>query len=137
MPERPLKVEKFTNQSALPTGSPFHSAISQNTRGFAPNSAASIIASVVSTSWVSFSYSASSRTNWRTSPASPGRAGRMVRDIRLCSHRHRGLDVRVRLVAFEPEVLVAEREQVLHVRIDLHHGQGLWGGRGPQMRLLQ
>src|SRR5882724_2415916 len=129
MPERPRKVEKFRNQSALPTGSPAHSAISQNTRGFGPNSAASIIASVASTSWVSFSYSASSRTNWRTSPASPGRAGRIVRDIRLCSHRHRGLDVRMRLVALEREVLVAEREQVLHVRIELHHRQRFWRAR--------
>ena len=43
MPERPLKVEKLTNHTAKPTGSPFHSAMSQNTRGSAPNSAASIV----------------------------------------------------------------------------------------------
>ena len=33
MPERPLNVEKLKNQSAKPAGSPFHSAISQNSRG--------------------------------------------------------------------------------------------------------
>ena len=33
MPDRPLKVEKLRNQSAKPTGSPSHSAKSQNTRG--------------------------------------------------------------------------------------------------------
>ena len=31
------------NQTAKPTGSPFHSAISQNSRGLPPNSAASIV----------------------------------------------------------------------------------------------
>ena len=32
MPARPLKVEKLRNQSAKPTGSPFHSAKSHDTR---------------------------------------------------------------------------------------------------------
>src|SRR5918999_2494322 len=118
MPERPLKVEKFTNQTAKPAGSPSHSAISQNRRGLAPNSAASIPASVASTSCSSFSYSASSRTKDSTGLASHGRARRIVSDIR-CSHRwsysHFGLDVRVRIVAFEREILVAEREDILHV----------------------
>ena len=41
-------------------------------RGLPPNSAASMSASVASTSWSSFSYSASSRTKDSTSPASPG-----------------------------------------------------------------
>src|SRR6185295_18953465 len=99
-------------------------------------SAASIIASVASTSCVSSSYSASSHTNWKTSPASPGRAGRMD-SIRLCSHRHRGFDVRMRLVAFEREILVAECEQVLHRRIELHHRERLGRTRELQVRLLQ
>ena len=34
MPDRPLKVEKLMNQTAKPAGSPFHSAISQNSRGW-------------------------------------------------------------------------------------------------------
>ena len=49
-PERPLKVEKLTNQTAKPAGIPSHSAISQNNRGLAPNSAASMSASVASIS---------------------------------------------------------------------------------------
>src|SRR3954451_17319192 len=115
MPLFPLKVEKLRNQTAKPTGTPSHPANSQKTPGFSPNSAASSIASVATTSCVSFSYSASSRTNCRTRPASPGRAERRTSDISAArSHRHRGLDVRVRLVAFEREVLVPEREQVLY-----------------------
>src|SRR5882757_3084907 len=141
MPERPLKVEKLTNQTAKPTGSPSHSAISQNNRGLAPNSAASMSASVASISCSSFSYSASSRTKDRTSPASPGRARRIRRDIR-CSHRgcsygHCGLDVRVRIVAFERKVLVTEREDILDVRIDLHDRQWTRRPRQLQPRLFQ
>src|SRR6478735_978587 len=148
MPGRPLKVEKFRNQTAKPTGSPSHSAISQNSRGFSPNSAASISASVASTSCSSFSYSASSRTKDRTSPASPLRARRMLRDINP-SHRgsyshsysysysHLGLDVRVRVVAFERKILVAERENILHIRIDLHHRQRPCRPRQLQPRLFE
>src|ERR1700730_500343 len=136
MPERPLKVEKLTNQTAKPTGSPFHSAISQNSRGLPPNSATSIISSVASTSCSSFSYSASSRTRDRTSPASPGRARRMVRDINR-SHRDLGLDVRVRVVAFEHEVFKAEREDILHGGIELHHRQRPGRARQLQPRLLE
>src|ERR1700731_3969017 len=108
------------NQTAKPAGSPFHSAISQNSRGSLPNRAAPMVSSVASTSCSRFSYSASSRTKDRTSPASSGRARRMVRDIDR-SHRdsysHLGLDVRMRVVAFEHEVLIAEREDILHRRI--------------------
>ena len=43
------------NHTAKPTGSPCHSTMSQNSRGCSQNSAASIIASVASTSWLSFS----------------------------------------------------------------------------------
>src|SRR6478735_11904364 len=144
MPGRPLKVEKFRNQTAKPTGSPSHSAISQNSRGFSPNSAASISASVASTSCSSFSYSASSRTKDRTSPASPLRARRMLRDINP-SHRgsyshsysYLGLDVRVRVVAFERKILVAERENILHIRIDLHHRQRPCRPRQLQPRLFE
>src|SRR3954467_8725521 len=138
MPERPLKVEKFRNQIALPTGSPSHSAISQNTRGCGPNSASSSIAAVVSHSCASLSYSASSRTKARTSEASPGRAGRIDRDITgNPSHRHLGLDVRVRCVVFQLEILEAEREQVFYLRIELHHRQLAWCARQLQMSLLQ
>src|SRR5262245_32353668 len=116
-----MKVEKLRNQIALPTGAPFHSAMSQNSRVFGPNSASAIIASVVTHSWLSFSYSASSRTNCRTSAASPGRAGRIASDISGApSHRDLGLDVRMRVVAFEREILVAEREQVGDRRIEPH-----------------
>src|SRR6476469_4806387 len=136
MPARPLKVEKLRNQRAKPTTAPSHSAKSQNTSGLSPNSAASIIASVAATSWVSFSYSASSRTNCSARAASPGCAGRIESDISP-SHRHLGLDVRVRVVAFEDEVRVAEREQVLHVGIEPHHRQRLRGARQLQVRLFQ
>src|SRR5262245_57212326 len=91
--------------------------MSQNTRGLGANRAASIIASVASTAWMSRSYSASSRTRQNTSPASPGRTGRIATAIWLsraaASHRDLRLDVRMRIVAFEQEILVAEREQVL------------------------
>src|SRR5665213_4076910 len=141
MPERPLKVEKLLNQTAKPAGSPFHSAISQNSRGCSPNSAAPSIASVASTSWSSFSYSASSRTSDSTSPASSGRARRMARDMRsftpLFSYRDRSLDVRMRVVAFEREIFVAERKDVLHLGIDLHYRQGAGRTRQLQPRLLE
>src|SRR5947208_2212985 len=141
MPERPLKVEKLMNQTAKPTGSPFQQAMSQNSRGRLPNSATSMSATVASTSWSSFSYSASSRTKDRTSPASPGRARRIRRDIRCsrrcCSYGHCGLDVRVRIVAFERKVLVAEREDILHVRIDLHDRQRTRRPRQLQPRLFK
>src|SRR6267143_2531232 len=141
MPERPLKVEKLTNQTANPAGSFSHSAISQNNRGLAPNSAASMSASVASISWSSFSYSASSRTKDRTRPASPGRARRIRRDIR-CSHRgcsygNFGLDVRVRIVALERKILEAKREDILHVWIDLHDRQGARRPRQLQPRLFE
>src|SRR5207344_447277 len=100
----------------------------------------SISASVASTSCSSFSYSASSRTKDRTSPASPLRARRMLRDINP-SHRgsysHLGLDVRVRVVAFERKILVAERENILHIRIDLHHRQRPCRPRQLQPRLFE
>src|SRR6185312_729596 len=141
MPERPLKVEKLTNQTAKPAGVPFHSAISQNNRGLAPNSAASMPASVASISCSSFSYSARSRTKDSTSPASPGRARRMLRDIRRshrgCSYGDFGLDMWVRIVAFEREILVAEREDLLHVRVDLHHRQRPRRSRQLQPRLFE
>src|SRR4051794_26134907 len=140
MPARPVKVEKFTNQTAKPAGSPRHSAISQNRRGLAPNSAASSIASVASTSCSSFSYSASSRTSDRTSPASPGRARRMVRTFNR-SHRdsysYLGLDMRVRVVAFEREVFIAEGEDILHRRVDLHDWQRPRRARQLQPGLLE
>src|SRR5229473_8616911 len=117
MPERPEKVEKLRNQTAKPATSPFHSAISQNRSGLSLNSAAPIVASVASTSWSSFSYSASSRIRDRTRPTSSGRTRRIARDIR--SHRDFGLDVRMRIVAFEHEILIAEGEDVLHIGVDL------------------
>src|SRR5580704_3418535 len=140
MPERPLKVEKLMNQTAKPAGSPFHSAISQNSRGLLPNRASPIVASVASTSCSRFSYSASSRTKHRTSPASSGRARRILRDIDRSyrdSYSDLGLDVRVRVVAFEHEVFIAEREDVLHIRIDLHHRQRARRTCQLQPRLLQ
>src|ERR1700722_20397439 len=132
------------NQTAKPPGAPFHSAISQNSRGSLPNRASPMPASVASTSCSRFSYSASSRTKDRTSPASSGRARRMVRDIDRsdrCSYSHSysylGLDMRVRVVAFEHEVFIAEREDILHRRVDLHHRQGAPRTRQLQPRLLQ
>src|ERR1700730_18029089 len=136
MPERPLKVEKLMNQTANPAGSPAHSAISQYSRGLAPNSASAMSASVASISCSSLSYSASSRTSDRTSPASSGRARRIIRDINR-SHRDLGLDVRVRVVAFEHEVFVAECEDILHIRIELHHRQRPRRARQLQPGLLE
>src|SRR5260370_32240179 len=57
--------------------------------------------------------------------ASPTRPG-----MTLHSHRDLGLDMRVRIVAFEHEIFVAEREDVLHVRIELQ-------GRQPPRRTRQ
>ena len=48
------------------------------------------------------------------------------------SHRHLGLDVRMRVVALEREILVAEAEDVLHRRIDAHRRQ-----RARRARQLQ
>ena len=45
--------------------------------------------------------------------------------------------MRVRVVTLEFEVLVTEREDVLHVRIDLHHRQGPRRARQLQARLIE
>src|ERR1700756_3705573 len=50
----------------------------------------------------------------------------------LHSHRDLGLDMRVRVVAFEHEVFIAEREDILDVRIDLHDRQ--WTRRTRQLQ---
>src|SRR4029079_5814015 len=88
-----------------------------------------------------FSYSASSRTKDSTSPASPFCARRIVRDIRCsqrgCSYGNRRLDVRVRIVALERKVLVPEREDILHIRIDLHDRQLPCRARQLQPRLFE
>src|SRR6476659_8455366 len=55
----------------------------------------------------------------------------------LHSHRDLGLDMRVRVVAFEYEVFIAEREDVLHVRIDLHCRQRPRRARQLQPRLIE
>src|SRR5919107_5117066 len=70
---------------ARPAGASSHSARSQKTLGVAPNRAASMAASVASTSRVRRSYSASSRMSARTSAPSPGRAGRRDKDMPLSS----------------------------------------------------
>src|SRR6516164_6601949 len=106
MPWRPLNVEKFRNQTAKPTPSPFHSAISQNSRGLSENSVAAMAASVASTSFSSFSYSASSRIREKIKLPCSGRALTIRSDIG--SHRDLGLDMRMRVIAFEHEVLIAE-----------------------------
>ena len=41
--------------------------------------------------------------------------------------------MRVRLVAFEREILVAEREQIVHRRIELHRRQGTRVARQLQL----
>src|ERR1700686_5238983 len=136
MPWRPANVEKLTNHAAKPATSPFHSAISQNSRGLLPNSPSATPASVARPSCSSFSYSASSRTSASTNPASSGRARRIVSVI-VRSHRDFGLDMRVRVVTFEFEVLVAEAEDVLHLGIDLHSRQRPGRPRQLQPRLLE
>src|SRR5581483_4204522 len=136
MPWRPAKVEKFANHTAKPATSSFHSAMSQNSRGLLPNSASAISASVARTSCSSFSYAASSRTSASTSPASSGRARRIVRLISR-SHRDFGLDMRMRVVALEFEVFVAEAEDILHVGIDLHRRQRPGRPCQLQSRLLE
>src|SRR6185437_13799176 len=124
MPCRPRNEEKLANHSAKPTGAPSHSAMSQKRRALGPNNAASIIASFASTSSSRRSYAASSHTKASTRPASPGRAGRIAAVIALirsvASHRDLRLDVRVRIVALEDEVLVAEGEQILGGRSETH-----------------
>src|SRR5215475_11112764 len=120
MPGRPAKVAKLKNQTAKPAGLPSHSAISQNRIGLLPNRPAAISFSVATTSCVSFSYSASSQSSEKISPLSSGRARWIESAIRR-SHRDFGLDVRMRVVADELKILVTEGEDVLHVRIDLHH----------------
>src|ERR1700730_17797919 len=136
MPWRPANVEKLTNHAAKPATSPFHSAISQNSRGLLPNSASATSASVARTSCRSFSYSASSRTSATTRPASSGRARRIVSVI-VRSHRDFGLDMRVWVVTFEFEVLVAEAENVLHIGIDLYRRQRPRRTRQLQPRLIE
>src|SRR5262249_48881964 len=93
-------------------------------------------ASVASTSWVSFSYSASSQSRAKIRPPSSGRA-RWIESVMQRSHRDFGLDMRVRVVALEFEVFVLEREDVLHIGIDLHHGQGPRRPRELQPRLFE
>src|SRR4051812_20990430 len=58
-------------------------------------------------------------------------------DLSHSSHRDLSLDVRVRIVAFEREVLEAERENVGHGRVDLHHRQGTGWPRQLQPGLLE
>src|SRR5512142_3044365 len=55
---------------------------------------------------------------------------------RSASHRHLGLDVRMRVVTIEREVFVTEGEDVLHVWIDTHRRQRARAARQLQMRLL-
>src|SRR5882724_4104346 len=55
----------------------------------------------------------------------------------LHSHRDLGLDVRVRVVALEHEVFIAEREDVLHITIDLHGRQRPRRTSQLQPRLLE
>src|SRR5262249_29244401 len=101
--------------------------MSQKTCGLGPNRAASIISSVASTASSRCSYSASSRTKAKTSPASPGRTGRMATAMAFnasaASHRDLRLDMRMRIVAFEHEILIAEREQILRRRRKPHGGE--------------
>src|SRR5579883_86728 len=141
MPWRPRKVEKLANHSAKPAGCPFHSAMSQKTRGSRPNRAASISASPASTSPSRRSYSASSRTKAKTRPASPGRAGRIAMVIGLVrrprSHRDLGLDARMRIVVFEGEILVAEGEQILGGGGKPHGRQRARRARELQARLVE
>src|ERR1051325_582209 len=115
--------------------------MSQKARGLGPNRAASIIASVTSTASSRCSYSASSRTNAKTSPASPGRTGRMTTAMAFnasaASHRDLRLDVRMRIVAFEHEILVAEREQVLGGGRKPHGRQSPRRAAQLQPRLLE
>src|ERR1700688_876684 len=54
-----------------------------------------------------------------------------------CSYRHRRFDVRMRVVAFNREILVAEAENILHRRVELHHRQRARRARQLQARLLQ
>src|ERR1700731_669338 len=130
MPCRPRNEEKLVNQSANPAGCPSHSAMSQNDRGLGANNAAPIMASVASTASSRRSYAASSRTKARTSPASPGRTGLIETVMEISryggSHRDLGFDVRVRIVAFEDEILVAEREQVAGGGGKPHRRQIAW-----------
>src|ERR1043165_830209 len=115
--------------------------MSQNTRGLGANRAASIIASVASTAWLSRSYSASSRTKANTNPASPGRTGRIATAMGLSraagSHRDLRLDVRMGIVAFQHEILVAEREQVLGGGRKPHGRQSPRRAAQLQPRLLE
>src|SRR5215469_4859989 len=53
------------------------------------------------------------------------------------SHRDLGLDVRMRIVAFEAEILVAEREQILNDRTDAHSRQRARRTRELEPRLLE
>src|SRR5581483_10990629 len=106
--------------------------MSAKTRGVCENSAAAIISRVASTWARSFSYSASSRTSAKINPC-PRHAPRGWRG----SHRYLGLDMRMRIVAFEHEIFVTEREQILHRRIDTHSRQRARGTRKLQAGLLE
>ena len=53
------------------------------------------------------------------------------------SHRDRGLDVRMRVVAFEHKILVAQREQIFGRRIDSQRRQRARLARQLQPRLVE
>src|SRR5258707_427169 len=57
-------------------------------------------------------------------PMTPLRATATTKDrIMRASHRDRRADRRLGIVALEGEVLVAEREQILHRGVEAHDGQ--------------
>src|SRR5690606_20366373 len=77
-PRRPRKVEKLWKNSAKPAGSLCHSAITTSAYGRSLKRLSSSWASVATTSWASFSYSASSRMSARIRGRSSRVAGRRL-----------------------------------------------------------
>src|SRR5580698_5643785 len=62
----------------------------------------------------------------------------VVAPQRACrSHRHLGLDMRVRIIAFEREVLVAKRQQISDGGIEQHPRQRARRTRQLQPRLIE
>src|SRR5207244_3802757 len=68
---------------------------------------------------------------------SPGCAPSPRRANAASLYRYRRTDRRQRIVSLQREVLVAEREEVLHGGIQAHHRQWPWGPGELLTRLLE
>src|SRR2546426_3458645 len=73
----------------------------------------------------------------RTTSITNSSAPMPTTDLAIASHRDLGLDVRVRIVAFEHEILVPEGEKVGDRRIEPHERQPARCARKLEPRLFE